>query len=119
VLWLTATEVFAVKLSRLCEIVVTRLLTVAATDVLTLAAAQLDVVMTLVDQQQLFLLQPLSNQLRKPLQLQLLQLNLRLSSLQSFTSRRRARAAWLVCSEWPDNQVDLRWERTASCSNST
>jgi hypothetical protein len=60
--WLTATEVFAVKLSRHCEIVVTKLLTDAATVAQTLDAAQQAVVQTPAVQLQLLLQLKLSSQ---------------------------------------------------------
>jgi len=62
VLWLTATEAFAGKQNRHCEIVVTRLLTDAATVAQTLVAAQQAVVQTPAVQLQLLLQQKLSSQ---------------------------------------------------------
>jgi hypothetical protein len=60
--WLTATEAFAVKQNRHCEIVVTRLLTDAATAAQTLDAAQQAAVQTPAVQLQLLLQQKLSSQ---------------------------------------------------------
>ena len=53
---------------------------------------------------------------QKQCQLQLQQLTHRPSSLHDCTTISQRRAALLVCLEWHDNHVDLRWERIASCS---
>jgi hypothetical protein len=54
--------------------------------------------------------------LRKQCLLQPHRLTHRHSSLHDCTTISQRRVVWLACLEWPDNHVDLRWERTASCS---
>ena len=54
--------------------------------------------------------------LRKQCLLQPHRLTHRHSSLHDCTTISQRRAAWLACLEWYDSLVDLRWERTASCS---
>jgi len=104
-------------------------LTDAAVDAPTLAAATQLVAAThvaaldaeaWVAQQLRFQLQ-LQNQYsqlqhQKQCLLQLHQLTHRPFSLHDCTTISQRRAALLVCLEWHDNHVDLRWERTASCS---
>jgi len=92
---------------------------VAAAHVAALDVAALDVEPR-VTQQHRFQLQLLnqSSQLQHQKQClhQLHRLIHRPSSLHDCTTISQRRAALLVCLEWYGNHVDLRWERTASCS---
>jgi len=100
VLWLTVTVVFADRLKKLWKHVATRSLTAAV------AAAAILAVQPDADQTLAVLPQPLPqllHQLLKQHQHQLLQQNHRPSSHLACTISRRARLAWLVCSEWLDN----------------
>ena len=108
-----------VKRHRLCELVDTKSLTAAVVVALKLAAAKLLAAARVAQQlqfqfQRWNLFSRLQHQ--KQCQLQLLQLIHRPSSLHDCTTISQRRAALLVCSEWHDSHVDLRWERTASCS---